>query len=92
MKITRTIAVTTRGVWRRWLASHHDGEAEIWLRYIAAALRRNPEADRFFRGLSPSYRRLYVGWIHSAKREETRQRRLSEAVSLLARGQKLGLK
>lgn len=60
--------------------------------YIAAALRRNPEADRFFRGLAPSHRRLYVGWIHSAKREETRQRRLSEAVPLLARGQKLGLK
>ena len=60
--------------------------------YIVAALRRNPEADRFFRGLAPSYRRLCVGWIHSGKREETRQSRLSEAISLLARGQKLGLK
>lgn len=188
MKITRMVAVTTRGAWRRWLSIHHDGEKEIWLvynkkgsglprvsydeaveealcfgwidgivqpidetryaqrftprreksrwselnrrrfrrlvkegrmtaagrargpskrtppakppskmpsrtpPYIAAALRRNPEAARFFRGLAPSYRRLYVGWIHFAKREETRQRRLSEAIALLARGEKLGPK
>jgi uncharacterized protein YdeI (YjbR/CyaY-like superfamily) len=61
-------------------------------RYIVAALRGHPEAQRFFRELAPSYRRLYVRWIDSAKREETRQRRLSEAISLLARRQKLGLK
>lgn len=60
--------------------------------YIVAALRGHPEAQRFFRELAPSYRRLYVRWIASAKREETRQRRLSEAISLLARRQKLGLK
>ncbi len=60
--------------------------------YIVAALRRHPEAHRFFRELAPSYRRLYVRWIDSAKREETRQRRLAEAIERLARNQKPGLK
>jgi uncharacterized protein YdeI (YjbR/CyaY-like superfamily) len=33
-----------------------------------------------------------AGWIDAAKREETRERRLGEAVSQLAKGEKLGLK
>lgn len=60
--------------------------------YIVSALRRHPEACRFFDELAPSYRRLYVRWIDSAKREETRQKRLREAISLLARRHKPGLK
>jgi len=42
--------------------------------------------------LAPSYRRHYVGWIDSAKRQETKERRLREAIGLLAARQKLGLK
>jgi uncharacterized protein YdeI (YjbR/CyaY-like superfamily) len=60
--------------------------------YIRRALGENREAKRFFAGLAPSYRRLYVRWIDSAKREETRQKRLREAIRLLARNRKLGLK
>jgi uncharacterized protein YdeI (YjbR/CyaY-like superfamily) len=60
--------------------------------YIRAALARNRAAQSFFRELAPSYRRLYVRWIDSAKREETRQKRLREAISALARKQKPGLK
>jgi uncharacterized protein YdeI (YjbR/CyaY-like superfamily) len=60
--------------------------------FFAAALKRNPAAREFFDSLAPSYRRHYVGWVSSAKREETRARRLEEAVALLAAGKKLGLK
>jgi uncharacterized protein YdeI (YjbR/CyaY-like superfamily) len=60
--------------------------------YIRRALGANRRAWRFFEGLAPSYRRTYVGWIGSAKREETKERRLHEAVRLLAAGRKLGLK
>ncbi|HEY6065522.1 MAG TPA: YdeI/OmpD-associated family protein [Thermoanaerobaculia bacterium] len=60
--------------------------------YIRKALARNRAAERFFRELAPSYRRLYIRWIDSAKREDTRQRRLREAISLLARKHKPGLK
>ncbi len=55
-------------------------------------LEANARAWATFRALAPSYRRNYVGWIMSAKREETRLRRLEEAIGLLAEGKKLGLK
>jgi uncharacterized protein YdeI (YjbR/CyaY-like superfamily) len=61
-------------------------------RYIQAALRKQPAARRYFEGLVPSHRRQYVGWIESAKREETKARRLQEAIRLLAAGKPLGLK
>jgi uncharacterized protein YdeI (YjbR/CyaY-like superfamily) len=60
--------------------------------YIAEALKANGRAWDFFQQLAPSYRRNYIGWIDSAKRDETKQKRLREAVTLLAAGQKLGLK
>lgn len=60
--------------------------------YIQAALRKNPAALRTFEALSPSHRREYFAWIESAKREETKLRRLEEAIRLLASGKKLGLK
>ena len=50
------------------------------------ALRKN------FMLLPPSQRRLYVAWILDAKREETRRRRIAEAVRKLALGEPLGLK
>ncbi|MBI3262721.1 MAG: YdeI/OmpD-associated family protein [Acidobacteria bacterium] len=60
--------------------------------YIQAALRKQPAAWRYFQGLAPSHRRRYVGWIESAKREETKARRLQEAIRLLTAGKPLGLK
>lgn len=60
--------------------------------YIEEALRAVPSAWRHFERLAPSYRRAYVGWIDSAKREETKQRRLREALDMLAAGKTLGLK
>jgi uncharacterized protein YdeI (YjbR/CyaY-like superfamily) len=59
---------------------------------LVAALRREPRAWSNFQALAPSYRRRYVGWIIIAKKEETRRKRIAEAVRLLARNQKLGLK
>jgi len=61
-------------------------------RYIQAALRKQPAAWRYFEGLAPSHRRRYVGWIESAKREETKAKRLQEAIRLLTAGKPLGLK
>ena len=60
--------------------------------YVQKALSANRAARDFFESLAPSYRRLYVGWIDSAKKEETKQRRLAEAIGRLARRQKPGLK
>jgi uncharacterized protein YdeI (YjbR/CyaY-like superfamily) len=60
--------------------------------YIQTALKNHPSARRHFEALAPSHRRRYVAWIESAKREETKLRRLQEAIRLLAAGKELGLK
>jgi len=60
--------------------------------YIATALRSNAKVWKFFKQLPPGERRNFVVWIHTAKRPETRERRLRESVALLAAGKKLGLK
>jgi len=61
-------------------------------RYIQAAFKAHPAARRHFDALGPAQRRRYVAWIDSAKREETKLRRLQEAIRLLTSGRVLGLK
>jgi uncharacterized protein YdeI (YjbR/CyaY-like superfamily) len=60
--------------------------------YIQAALKKHPAALRHYEALPPSHRRRYYAWIESAKREQTKLRRLDEAIRLLASGKELGLK
>ena len=59
--------------------------------YIQTALKKNPAARRHFDALPASQRRRYCAWIESAKREETKLRRLEAAMHLLASGKCLGL-
>ena len=60
--------------------------------YFRDALAGNETARLFFEQLAPSYRRNFIAWVHSAKRETTRRRRLAEALKLLENRQKLGMK
>ena len=60
--------------------------------YIQEELEANPPARKYFQQLAPSYQRLYIAWFDSAKRQETKDKRLREAILLLAAGKKLGLK
>ena len=53
---------------------------------LSAALRRNAKARATFDGFAPGYRRDYIEWIVDAKREDTRQRRIAQAVEWLAEG------
>ena len=59
---------------------------------IERAFRANAKAWRFFQQLPRTARRQFVGWVHMAKREETRHRRIRESIALLAAGKQLGLK
>jgi uncharacterized protein YdeI (YjbR/CyaY-like superfamily) len=61
-------------------------------KYIKQGLKRHRAAWVFFQNLAPSYRRMYIAWIDSAKREETKAKRLQEAIAKLGAGEKLGLK
>ena len=60
--------------------------------WLEEALQEHPQAWEFFQGLAPSHRKNYVRWITEAKKEETRQKRLQEAVRMMERSEKIGLK
>ena len=53
---------------------------------FAAALDAEPEARRFFDGLSYSNRQWHVLQIEGAKTDETRQRRIAKSLALLRDG------
>jgi len=59
---------------------------------LSDALSKNPAAKRTFENLAPTYQKQYLGWIITAKRAETRAKRIQESVKLLAKGEKLGLR
>ena len=60
--------------------------------YVAKAFKTHPAAWQHFQALAPTYQRDFVVWIHTAKRPETRERRIRESIAVLAAGKKLGLK
>jgi len=60
--------------------------------FILEGLAADAEAWAYYQTLAPSYRRLYGRWVASAKRDETRQKRLRELVATLHAQRKLGLK
>ncbi|MFO1256140.1 MAG: YdeI/OmpD-associated family protein [Sphingomonadaceae bacterium] len=55
---------------------------------FAAALDASPAARAALEGFAPSHRREYVEWITEAKRAETRDKRIAQAVEWLAQGKK----
>jgi uncharacterized protein YdeI (YjbR/CyaY-like superfamily) len=53
---------------------------------LAAALAKNAAARKHFTAFSPSCQREYVEWLVEAKREETRAKRLAQALEWIAEG------
>ncbi len=58
---------------------------------LGAALARNPAAQEKFDRLAPSQRKLWAWWVLSAKRQETRTRRIAETVRGVAAGRRPGM-
>mgnify|MGYP001106510259 CR=1 FL=1 len=56
--------------------------------YAVAFRERDRAAWAFFQAQSRSYRRMAIGWILAAKREETRLRRLEQIVEASAAGRR----
>ena len=54
--------------------------------FIAEELEKHPKAKAFFETLAPGYRRDYLRWISESKKEETRAKRLREAIEKLESG------
>jgi uncharacterized protein YdeI (YjbR/CyaY-like superfamily) len=55
------------------------------------AFRANRKAWKFFNEQAPSYRRVAIYWVTSAKKEETRARRLATLIEDSANGRRLGV-
>lgn len=72
-------------------AGNSSGSLEL-TDLFSEALAKDAQAREFFDRLAPSYRRNFITWVGSAKREETRKKRLKEALVLLREGKKLGMK
>lgn len=53
---------------------------------LAAALARNTRARKAFAAFTPGRRREYIQWITDAKRDETRAKRVTQAVEWIAEG------
>lgn len=75
------------GSWSKFDAVDRDGEAP---RDLLDALARNPEAQACFEKMPPSSRKLYGFWIDSAKRPETRARRIAETLVRVRAGRRPG--
>jgi uncharacterized protein YdeI (YjbR/CyaY-like superfamily) len=60
--------------------------------FILKEFAKNEPALANFNNLALTYKRHYIQWITSAKREETIQSRLKESIELLKENRKLGLK
>lgn len=78
-----------RGEWNRASLPKKDFAIPA---YIENALRSNEKALGNFSKLAPSYKKQYVSWVDSAKKEDTRKRRLAEVIRVLERNEKLGMK
>lgn len=55
---------------------------------LAVALKKHKAAKTAFDGFAPSHRREYIEWIVEAKRDETRSKRIAQAVEWLGEGKK----
>ena len=54
--------------------------------YFLKALKKNNKALTTFVKLPPSHKKEYVEWVTEAKREETRDRRLTKSIEMLLEG------
>ncbi len=57
---------------------------------LAAALRKNAGAKKNFEAFPPGARKQFLSWIATAKRPETRAKRVGEAAEMAAKNQRRG--
>ncbi|MDA0525381.1 YdeI/OmpD-associated family protein [Methanococcoides alaskense] len=57
---------------------------------LKSALEKNKKALNNFENLAPSAKLAYVYWVNSAKKDETRQKRIKNSVELIEQNKKFG--
>ena len=48
---------------------------------LEKAFKESPKAFKNYLNFAPSYRKSYLSWLHSAKRESTRKKRIKEIIT-----------
>ena len=82
-------AAKKKGEWYKTVEAVQEFNMPLELTRL---LSTNKNAGEFFNELSPSHKKQYIGWIASAKKVETKEKRAGEALKLLKNKQKLGMK
>ncbi len=85
--LAKVKAAKRNGSWTRLDAVDRDGKIPGDL---LVALAHDPEAEARFEKMSPSSRKLYSYWVDSAKRPETRARRIAETLARVKTGRRPG--
>ena len=75
---------------RSAIYSHEQRQAAELSAEQRAQFEAEPEAWSWFQAAAPSYRRAAIHWVTSAKRPETRERRLATLIADSAAGRKVG--
>ena len=70
---------------RSGIYAYENRQTELTSDY-AKKLRSNKAAWKFFESQPPWYRRTSIYWVMSAKKEETRERRLASLIEFSAKG------
>ena len=72
------------------LAALLSGEVDLVIdppNQDVSRLRANPQAWEYFSGKAPSYQKAAVWWVVSAKKDETREKRLATLIEHSAQGE-----
>ena len=68
------------------LVGSPQGLVDVNAEQFMAAIKKNKKALAGFEAFSPSNKRDYIEWITDAKGEDTRDRRIAQAVEWMAEG------
>ena len=89
MKPAGLAAVAAAKADGRWAAAYHSFSTATMPEDFLTALAREPEARAFFDTLNKTQRYSFFFRITTAKKTETRTKRIAEFVTMLKRGEKL---
>lgn len=84
-------AAKRNGSWHKLSDIDRIGRTNEIPEDLRKALNGNPAAKDKFERLAPSQKKLWAWWILSAKRPETRCRRIAETVKGVAAGRRPGM-
>jgi uncharacterized protein YdeI (YjbR/CyaY-like superfamily) len=89
--LAKVEAAKRNGSWESLDAVDRIGAGAAPPRDLLAALDREPGARAAFDRLPPSHRKAWVYWVLSAKKPETRERRVAGTVKRLLAGRRPGM-